>query len=891
MSLLIITSHHHEHRSHNTLSMHKSNIISRQVPAPAQQYLSHADHGTRVTVRDLFGSMPVRVMQRTVVSEKHGAGSKEWESLNSIVVLLCLAWPNSVAVTLRELGTNQRMAIRESSKIGPKTDVSRVCSILSQSSFIAPEERASWVSVGASTNSLDVSGTISLDPSPTKHVQFISFDIQPIPAMEGQSMLHDEINRLFLNSAFGNEEETYELDELERIRRANDARYKEDGYTNKELKGGKKGVDRWPKFYLNIQSLVSSTVSKCVDVEEVLDDKANSLSAVIQLLQVLVFEFLTRHHFRPKAARRQRSRTSQDVETGVSNVEHHPPQHGWKTVTFASSPAAKGASPKAINVEKKKSIMAPNSTSDLLGTNVKLPSFRKPSTSDFPFDAWSRIKSGTKKPALHNTSDISTDSEIHRPLIASPSLLSPAIRLKPLAPSTPLISSKGKVTRRPFDDIPPGPSQSTSTLLRTHAASSSQSKPAMSQRTSVSIDLTEDVDDDDDGTVTWINPITMVTSVVNKRTGHAVPAADKISFNSLYQSSSSPNVASRQKIHSTTSAIPSRPSPWLSSLLERWENPIFRPTEPSIPQISLDGEHEHLLHGHRHNCTQLDINRAFTEASPGIQGRISKSALRNAEVIGQVDRKFILVKPSSSEQRMDEKMLVIIDQHAADERIRVESLLTELCTPHEDRPDEMPNQSGIVTTYLENGIVFEASEGDIELLGKKRGHFANWGVCYDLSHGKSRKGNRKQEVTVRSLPPGIVERCKSDPKILVELIRTELYSNSKPSRPISTSSKTEDHSKAWLTRILHCPQGILDMINSRACRSAIMFNDVLSKGQCEALVRRLADTAFPFQCAHGRPSLLPLVEFGILGLGAREGKQDGDRFGREFRKWKVSLSS
>ena len=131
---------------------------------------------------------------------------------------------------------------------------------------------------------------------------------------------------------------------------------------------------------------------------------------------------------------------------------------------------------------------------------------------------------------------------------------------------------------------------------------------------------------------------------------------------------------------------------------------------------------------------------------------------------------------------------------------------------------------------------------------------------------------------------------KSNPKILVELIRTEIYSNSNPSHPISTTSETEDLSKAWLTRIHHCPQGILDMINSRACRSAIMFNDVLSKAQCESLVGRLADTAFPFQCAHGRPSLLPLVEFGLLGQGAREGEHDGDRFGRDFRKWKLSLN-
>ena len=43
-----------------------------------------------------------------------------------------------------------------------------------------------------------------------------------------------------------------------------------------------------------------------------------------------------------------------------------------------------------------------------------------------------------------------------------------------------------------------------------------------------------------------------------------------------------------------------------------------------------------------------------------------------------------------------------------------------------------------------------------------------------------------------------------------------------------------------------------------------MFNDVLSKEECEALVQRLATCAFPFQCAHGRPSMVPLVNLGSL---------------------------
>lgn len=69
-----------------------------------------------------------------------------------------------------------------------------------------------------------------------------------------------------------------------------------------------------------------------------------------------------------------------------------------------------------------------------------------------------------------------------------------------------------------------------------------------------------------------------------------------------------------------------------------------------------------------------------------------------------------------------------------------------------------------------------------------------------------------------------------------------------------------------------------------------MFNDVLNKEQCEMLVRKLADCKFPFQCAHGRPSLVPLVDFGASSFGARMGeKRKEDGFGKKFQRWKENL--
>ena len=46
-----------------------------------------------------------------------------------------------------------------------------------------------------------------------------------------------------------------------------------------------------------------------------------------------------------------------------------------------------------------------------------------------------------------------------------------------------------------------------------------------------------------------------------------------------------------------------------------------------------------------------------------------------------------------------------------------------------------------------------------------------------------------------------------------------------------------------------------------------MFNDPLSKEECAALVSRLAVCVFPFQCAHGRPSMVPVLDLGRGSAG------------------------
>lgn len=39
-----------------------------------------------------------------------------------------------------------------------------------------------------------------------------------------------------------------------------------------------------------------------------------------------------------------------------------------------------------------------------------------------------------------------------------------------------------------------------------------------------------------------------------------------------------------------------------------------------------------------------------------------------------------------------------------------------------------------------------------------------------------------------------------------------------------------------------------------------MFGSVLSLSHCHSLIRSLSSCAFPFQCAHGRPTIHPICQ-------------------------------
>ena len=751
--------------------------------------------------------MPVRVKQRSMGAEHGREDEKQLETLRKQIVGVLLAWHKPVSVSLKSAKSSKKLNIRDkemptgSARSGDsssrKLDVPLICSILSQAGFIEPLNWDIWVKTSARTPWVTINGAISLNPAPSKQAQFLSIGIRPIESRMGSNILYDEINKLFALSKFGNQEEISDTDEDTKAKHSKDGRFKKDGFTNKQLKGGGKGVNRWPMFYIRI-ALQNSKPCLKEDVDRL---EEGTISSLIKVLGAMITSFLEENHFRPRA---RLGRRKQDTST---------------------KPAAMGRSP----------------SNRLSGVNIQGPEAANRTYADRNFSTWSRIKTGIGSKSSG----------------ASPSLSSLGCHTS---------TAKGELSRAEDQS-----EQSMGVVQNLEASSTAVDAP-------VAKHISEQ-------TLEWRNPVSGATVLVNARTGLVIPGRplerpasapfehSPSALSPPYTNTIQGSYPRRRLTRSVSNPfITSKEGSWSSEVLKKWENPVFDTTEEVIPQVSFDGptiETSDILLSRRCCCSDLDIHKAFTQSSASFSAKLSRQGLKAARVVSQVDKKFILICVKQSQhtnERVDAELLVLVDQHAADERIRIEGLLADL------------KASPILLT---KPLIFDIQTREYRLLSRLAPSFAALGVVYDLS---GPAGSPKCKIIVKTLPVAIAERCRLEPKVLIELIRSESW-------------KCEEEGGGSLATKT-CPQGLLDMLNSRACRSAIMFNDELTKEECRTLIRRLGSCAFPFQCAHGRPSMVPLVDLGVgasLGIGEQafgsqkvetDTRNEEKGFGAAWRAWK-----
>ncbi|KAJ5608311.1 hypothetical protein N7537_004930 [Penicillium hordei] len=828
LSLLTVTSRHIHHGSTNSIILHHSTPVARLTPAPPHQVLRFASHGTSVTVNDLFGNMPVRVKSRALTLQRPDELEREWDHLRNSLVSLLLANTQFSKLVLLDVERNKRMSIRLGNASVSEAclahaqgefDLKRIGLILTQSGLTTLQNLDNWHEISASISELTIRGAISLQPSPSRKVQFISLGNEPMLSRNSSSVLYDEVNRLFALSDFSN---VGDKSGRGSVPHSPSSVNQLDAPSNASTRSWAKPVNKWPMFYIRIDT--HAVIRLDDDGSDHLPESAKSVQRIVDVLGAMVHEFLKQHNLRPRNGKQQTmpSDQTQSLRSRVS----------------------KAASSSRGTLQQGQSL---SSTEEALSGRLKIPSFVRAQSlnSGQSFANWSRVKTAK---------DLKGHSPTHRPprnSHAAPDLMqgeSPLPILSKHRSDYQSDDQKHTILPKPLNKI-------VSDEGRTR---------------------TEDLagDSPSDKMIAWIDPRTKLAYTINPRTGQTMNSRKS----SATQRSPTDCVDASSKHPAQTF--------WVENLLGEWDNPSFSRTEIPIQNLGAESAGHQTITTSSHDCFK-GIGSLDTAQVAKYRGKLQRRALETAEVIAQVDKKFILAKVHKrpvilNSEKTSNDVLLLIDQHAADERCRIELLFREMFLSAGLEEDF--ESGGRVRTVQVSSLAFEVLSTEGDLFQKYTGLFSDWGIEY-VTHGKT---NSTVLITVHTLPVLIAERCRLEPHVLMDLMRREIWSSEDGRKPFQSKKtfETEDAdqdlelsdsddvvhkgtsaspaSRSWVQQMNGCPQGIVDLLNSRACRTAIMFNDPLNTQECQSLVSRLARCAFPFQCAHGRPSMVPILDLRCL---------------------------
>ncbi|KAF6154355.1 hypothetical protein GIB67_026811 [Kingdonia uniflora] len=269
------------------------------------------------------------------------------------------------------------------------------------------------------------------------------------------------------------------------------------------------------------------------------------------------------------------------------------------------------------------------------------------------------------------------------------------------------------------------------------------------------------------------------------------------------------------------------------------KNEGLEPSQKSYQDYNIDTVQSNAGHGSHNYHEQndiLDIASGILHLAGGsiVPDSISKDCLDDAKVLLQLDKKYIPVVAGVT--------LAVIDQHAADERIRLEELRQKVLSGE-----------GKTIAYLDSQQELVLPEIGYQLLQNYANQIQNWGWICNIHSEGSRSFTK---YFFLSFVPCILGVNLSEADLLEFLEQL---------------AETDGSSTM--------PPAVLRVLNFKACRGAIMFGDALLPSECSLIIEELKQTSLCFQCAHGRPTTVPLVNLvalhkQIANLGSWNGSSD-----------------
>ncbi|RYH30745.1 hypothetical protein EON65_04330 [archaeon] len=209
--------------------------------------------------------------------------------------------------------------------------------------------------------------------------------------------------------------------------------------------------------------------------------------------------------------------------------------------------------------------------------------------------------------------------------------------------------------------------------------------------------------------------------------------------------------------------------------------------------------------------------------------QLNKQQLGDIQYITQWDDKFLL-----GYDRVN-KLLVAFDQHAVHERILFEKLANEM----EVKRCQLAKPVLVIITGEEH-VCFT----------HKQVSFEKYGFSYEVQPIDNKQKKRKKNVD---------DDNNEHISFMLEVTAVGSVLDEELTIP-DLMDYCHDLMKSSLPDRMIKPSAIARILASKACRRAIKFNTALPKEQAAEMLAALSSTDMPFQCAHGRPSVVPLAD-------------------------------
>ncbi|XP_075387709.1 DNA mismatch repair protein Mlh3 isoform X2 [Tenrec ecaudatus] len=294
----------------------------------------------------------------------------------------------------------------------------------------------------------------------------------------------------------------------------------------------------------------------------------------------------------------------------------------------------------------------------------------------------------------------------------------------------------------------------------------------------------------------------------------------------------------------------------LRSLFSEWDNPVFA----RYPEVAVDV-----------SCGQAE-SLAVKIHNVLFPYRFTKEMIHSMQVLQQVDNKFIACLMNTKAEENGEtggNLLVLVDQHAAHERIRLEHLITDSY----EKP--LPQGSGrrkLLSSTISPPLAIAVTEEQRRLLRCYHKDLEDLGLEFHFPDTSD------SLVLVGKVPLCFIEREASELRrgratvtkgIVEEFIREQM-------ELLQTTGGIQGT----------LPLTVQKVLASQACHGAIKFHDGLSPEESRRLIEALSCCQLPFQCAHGRPSMLPLADIEHLEQ-EKQVKPNLAKLRRMARAWRL----